>query len=682
MPPLWKTSKRLPSTITRWWDPPRVGRFLRPMCHDCDNEGIPKACCRAIDDTRQLTPPLKHAISRVFLHPDVYKKPSSPPGTILERTIKVLHEIVRLQSTYYGLARLELKRLSLDKAHTEENIRKNWQRICDKNLEPLVSRTVTLLEVLVEDFRTVEIHSAQDAADFFAGRLDDVTGTLQIVILLLTLVDGRETSEKMLDELKNSVRCYMNGRFQHSPQKDKLFREEVDRLAEQIKSCGLPLLHYMDIRHCVKRSLRLCDHMRDALAIQACGEAGYEAVGDKWIREITAQLSDTRRGAVITPTPTSRSLMITLTGRLLMIKGTPVYGLPTGDRWFAKTQTEFAGGDCHSRLSIISELNFKGRHMVRQPLGRSTIESVPKWMTKLLLKFIRGEHNALNKSYTDLMRLKNTGHSPDGEESAKVWEDFFEQLVREEGKDHARQFVRSVNMRAMVGIATQASSVADYSKLFAERMIASFNLIQLIVTGHRWKLAMTVDDAGRPIIYETGVGCPSDMMKVLKKTLRAYEADDNPDAKPPSNVRNMMYAWPADRAFLRPHVLWKTVARQKLSADQKKSDKKEGKADGQGQKPDKEEGEADGKEQKAHKEEGKADAEAQGPDKEQGKANAKAQKPDKEQGKANAKAQKPDKEQGKADGKEQKPDKKQGKAYGKEQKPDAIGLKTNTGKPR
>lgn len=497
----------------------------------------------------------------------------------------MLHELVRLQSAYYGLARLQIKRLSLENAHMEGNITKNWPQLCQKGLEPLVARTISLLEVLVEDFHTVEVYSVQDAADFFAGRLDDVTGTLPIVIMLLTLVDGREISKKMPNELQKSVECYAKSRFQHSPEQDRLLREEVDRLAAQIKNCGVPLLHYLDIRPCVNDALRLCDHMRDALAIQACGEAGYEAIGDKWVREITAQLSDTRRGAVITPTPTSRSLMITLTGRLLMVSGTPVYGLPTGDRWFAETQTEFAGGDCHSRLSIISELTFKGRHMVRQPLGRSTIEKVPKWMANLLIKFVRGQHSALNKSYTELMVLKKKGYSPDGEESAKVWESFFEQLVREEGKEHATQLVRSVNMRAMVGMATQASSTADYSTLFAERIIASFNLIQLIITGNKWKLTMCVDDAGRPIIYETGNGCPSDLMRVLKKTLKAYEAGDNPTAKPPSKVRNMMYAWPADRAFLRPHQLWKTIASRKSSGGEKKSDKQERRAGGEQENP-------------------------------------------------------------------------------------------------
>ncbi|KAI0565628.1 hypothetical protein FGB62_16g243 [Gracilaria domingensis] len=545
---------------------PRLGRLLRPLCNRCSQGGLPRACCRAVEHGRLLTPRSDLLISKVRLHPDVYRKPVPTEGTLLQRTIRVLNEIHRLHSSYYGVARLQLKRLSLGNAHEEQTIRSNWSRITRDGFQSVIGSAVEALEIVAQDFKTIEEESVDDAGDFLAGTLDDVTGTLKTVVLLLMLIIGRGDLQSVSKDLMDSVSCWRSRRYMHSPELDRILRAEVDRLTSEIEQCGLPIIHYLDVRDCVRRDLGVSEIMRSVLAIQACAEAGYEALGDKWIRELTCQLSNNPRGAVITPTPTNRSMMSALLGRLLIINGVPVLGLPTGDRWFAETEIEYCGGDAWSRLSIVSDLNFSGRHLIKQPLSRGTIRNVPRWLTRLLTKFVRADHAPLMNSYGELMDVQARGEPAEGEACAIVWEKLLAQIEREEGVRHADVLRRVVNMRALVSFATHAANAAEYSVLFAKRLIASFDLIQLSMRGATWEIVFTTDDVGGVIHYTTGRDVPSDLVATINSTIESFQARDNPNAVPSGVLgANMAHAWPIERMYLKTHQTWNASRRDEQS---------------------------------------------------------------------------------------------------------------------
>eukprot|EP00737_Agarophyton_chilense_P003944 gb/GEZJ01004768.1/.p1 GENE.gb/GEZJ01004768.1/~~gb/GEZJ01004768.1/.p1 ORF type:complete len:550 (-),score=53.39 gb/GEZJ01004768.1/:1085-2734(-) len=542
---------------------PRLGTLRRPLCYRCAHGGVPRACCRAVSHSRSLTPRSNHAIAKVRLHPDVYRKPIPSDGNLLERTIVVLRHMLRLHSTYYGVARLRLKALSLGDAHEEANIRSNWSRIIDRELESVVSSAVETLEVVVDDFRTVEKESVDDAGDFLAGFLDESNGTLKTVMLLLMLIIGRGDPGNITKDLLDTVSCWRNRRYMYSPELDNIIRTEVDRLVSELEQSALPMLHYLDIRDCVRRDLGVPEIMRGVIAIQACAEAGYEAIGDKWIREITCQLSNVPRGVVATPTPTTRSLMIALVGRLLIINGTPVVGLPTGDRWFARSEVEYCGGDIWARLSIISDLNFNGRHLIKLPLSRGTIRTVPRWLTRLLIQFIRAEHAALINSYGELMDAQARGLPAEGEASALAWERLIEEIEKDEGPRHSSVIRRAVNMRAMVGFLAHSSDALEFSKLFAQRLIASFDLTQLNMRGPSWEMLIKTDEAGRIVTKTTGRDIPSDLLAVVNRTIEELEAKDNPNAIPSEVLgANMSYAWPVQRVYLKTHRMWNAASQK------------------------------------------------------------------------------------------------------------------------
>ncbi|KAI0564302.1 hypothetical protein FGB62_28g115 [Gracilaria domingensis] len=317
----------------------------------------------------------------------------------------------------------------------------------------------------------------------------------------------------------------------------------------------MPVLHYLDVRDSVRRDLGVNELDLIAIAIQAAAEAGYEAVGDKWIREITVQLSAVGRGILITPTPTPRGIMLGLLGRMNVVHGTSIHGLPTGDRWFAETEAEYCT-DAQSRLSLLTEFRCSERHMIRQPVLKHSIREVPRWMTKLLTSLIRGEHEASDKAYAEMMAIKNSDASPDGRESAVVYERFFRRLADEESSGRSSMLRRVVSMRSMVRMAVHAENAKQFNMLLAGRIIGTFEIDRLVIRGRTWQMTIDKNEAGLIETQMSGTDMPSDLIDAILKTVHDTQPLDNIQAIPSGS--SMVYMWPMTRVDKGAHAAWRT----------------------------------------------------------------------------------------------------------------------------
>ncbi|CAN8064693.1 unnamed protein product [Agarophyton chilense] len=459
-----------------------------------------------------------------------------------------------LYNVYYGLAVLDLERAGLYALHSETAVKAGWQSLLERGLLPLVMSAVHSLEVVVHDFHIFEQFSREDAGDFLAGQLTEA-GTFNIVVALLHLINHAAVQENLTQRLEQSVKKWMAHRFRHSAELDRLLRIEVDRLVQIIKDCGMPALHYLDVRDNVRRDLDLSEVDLIAIAIQACAEAGYEAVGDKWIREITVQLSNIGRGVVLTPTPTPRGIMVGIIGRMFMVQGTSIHGLITGDRWYAESDIEYCT-DAHSRLSLLTAFHCSESHMIRQPVFKGSIREVPRWMTKLLTELVRGEHDIAIKTYAGMMRLKNSTVSPYGRESALMYEQFLERMKEEVGSTRSALIGKVISMRSLVRLAVIAENVMEYNQLIAGRIIGSFEVSKLSIRGRSWQMILDTNDVGCVNSDISGTDIPSDLVDFILKTINDTQPQENPEAVPSGG--SMVYMWPITRELKSAHVSWRT----------------------------------------------------------------------------------------------------------------------------
>ncbi|CAN8062381.1 unnamed protein product [Agarophyton chilense] len=464
-----------------------------------------------------------------------------------------------LYDQYYGKAILHLIRSGLYGLHSRIAVMAGWPSLERRGLVPLIMASVTTLESVVNDFNVMIPCGHDNTGHFLAGQLAEEAGTYRIVATLIKLVNDAPTYEHLPEYLKQYLDRWMRYRYRHSARLNAEIRTEVDRLVRLLVKCDLPVLHYLDVRDSVSRSITGTNELDlIAIAIQACGEAGYEAVGDKWIREITVQLSSEARGILLTPTPTPRGVMLGILGRMFVVHGVSIHGLPTGDRWFAETEEEYCT-DSHSRLSLLSEFRASGRHMIRQPVLKSSIRDVPRWMSQFLHQLVLGEHKTVVKSFKEYQIIKNSDVSPSGPESAVVYELFLTRLAKAEGgASRAGMVEKVVSMRSLVGMASASETPQEFCRMLAERIIGTFEIARLKIRGQTWDMTIDTDEVGQITTDASGSEIPSDLVDFILKTIRSMQGPENTDPVPCGG--SMVYLWPIARVDIGAYSSWRKTS--------------------------------------------------------------------------------------------------------------------------
>eukprot|EP00178_Gracilaria_changii_P006387 TRINITY_DN20_c0_g1_i4.p1 TRINITY_DN20_c0_g1~~TRINITY_DN20_c0_g1_i4.p1 ORF type:complete len:514 (-),score=35.90 TRINITY_DN20_c0_g1_i4:161-1702(-) len=505
--------------------------------------------------TRPVTPRANITVHRTSCRPESFVPPSVSYHNALERTLIVITQMFALYNLYNGRVVLDLEHLGIYALHSELGVTAGWPMLMERGLLPLIMTTVTALEVVINDFRVVEQCGPDDTADFLAGHLEWGPGTLITVVTLIRLINHAPTEEDLQSSLEFAVNKWLQYRFRHSPELDRVLRIEVDRMVNIIKDCGMPVLHYLDVRDSVRRDLGVNQLDLIAIAIQAAAEAGYESVGDKWIREITVQLSSVGRGILITPTPTPRGIFLGFLGRMVVVNGTSIHGLPTGDRWYAETDVEYCT-DAESRLSLLTDFRCGEPHMIRRPVIKHSIREVPRWMTKFLERLVRGKHDGASKAFAEILDVKKADISPDGRESAMVYKRFFDLVADEEGFGRSNMLRGYVSMRSMVRMAVHAQDAKEYSLLLARRIIGTFEVDKLAIRGQTWEMTLDRNEIGLITSEVSGTEVPSDLIDTILKTVHDTQPQDNLEAVPSGS--GMVYMWPMTRVDRGAHAAWRS----------------------------------------------------------------------------------------------------------------------------
>lgn len=352
------------------------------------------------------------------------------------------------------------------------------------------------LAAVVIDFEARADLGEERAGDDLATTLSEETYTVQTLRALRAWVTEEEKNQRLTGEkLEENALKKID---MHTPIEACEY-ERRRTVVEQTKE-WLKVRHGTRVDLCeVARVVSDTDSESDAtnaLALQACMEAGFKTESDKWLRSTAELINPNAMGAVNVPAPTPRSMKMALLHATHFGPEGFERGLPTGDVWMGKPAAECVGmGTYYAYGSIKKGLKPPVEVVFSRWHPRAVLSQLDSSLARALRGIEEGRNDGISLLYETFVDHAMVGVEPTGRTNAVAWRTALNNMDREEGT-LAGVLNTMVGFRAVVAIYAGAADYNSFCRGLVDRVLGSTAAagLELSNNGHT-----------ATVVYEHGV---------------------------------------------------------------------------------------------------------------------------------------------------------------------------------